>query len=69
MKKKCSPFTIITLLVALAGLVVAVLALLDRRCCALCEDLDDENEEDLVEYLDDSVPDEQPEPEANFENE
>lgn len=50
MKKKCSPFSIITMVVALAGLAVAVAALLDRRCCALCEDLEDE---DLVEYLGD----------------
>lgn len=52
MKKKCSLFTIITLLIALAGLTVSILALLNRRCGALCEDLDDEDE-DLVEYLDD----------------
>lgn len=49
-RKNSSPFTLISMIVAVAGLVVAILALLDKRCCALCEDLDDE---DLVEYLDD----------------
>lgn len=52
MKKKCSPFSIITLLIALAGLTISILALLNRRCGALCEDVDD-GDEDLVEYLDD----------------
>ena len=49
-KKQGNPLTLISLIVAVAGLVVAVIALLDKRCCAICEDLDDE---DLVEYLDD----------------
>ena len=44
--RKSTMFSIIALLVAFVGLLVAFIAYFKRRSCILCDDLDD----DLVEY-------------------
>lgn len=48
MRKNCRCFSLIALVAALAGAIVAVLALLHRRYVSLAEE---DAEEDLVEFL------------------
>lgn len=55
MRKNCRCFSLIALMAALAGAIVAVMALLHRRYVSLVEE---DAQEDLVEFLTDeeSIP-------------